>query len=239
MDFAIKLSHGCDDEEKLLPLEYEKSLPKKIDAKWSREIKNLAKSIDKCVQAMRKKQSRDQIVWGLYNGTETVMRASLLVASYGDDKTFNRLAQEILLNPDAKEPLKRLVTYVLIVKGCKKRTGVVAGGLYIEFTPKKLKCEKHADGGLYLSSYALCLSKMIAYGVDDLERIARATDEVYLAIGKTVTEAEVNNEEIGALILYLSGYEKHSKIKECIKIFEVTEQKLEMLVKTYLASRKE
>lgn len=239
LDYALMLSRGEQDKEKLLPLNYEKVLPQKIETKWCKEIKALTKNIDKCVLTMRKKENHDKIIWGLYNGSDLDMRAALFVASYANNKTFSHLAQEVLLNPDAKEPLKRLLTYVLIVKGHKKRTGVVAGGLYIEFTPKKLKCEKNSDGGLYLSAYALCMSKMISYGVDDLERIGSACDEVYLAIGKTVTEAEVSNEEIAGLILYLSGYEKYSKIKECIKIFEVTEEKLETLAKLYLSSRKE
>lgn len=239
LDFAIKIFRGGEDKEKLLPLSYEKEIPHKIATKYYKEIKELAKSTDKSVLAMRKQEKRDLCIWAMKTGSDSVMRSALMVFSYADNKRFYGISQEILLDPDVKEPLKRLLTYVLIVKGHKKRTGAVQGGIMMEFTPRKLLCEKSPDGGLYLSAYALSVSKMISYDVDDLDRLSEACDEVYRAIGKTVTEAEVNNEEIAGLIVYLSGFEKYSKIKEVVKIFEVSEEKLEKLAKIYLEARKE
>jgi len=239
LDFAMSILIGEADSEKLLPLKYEKELPQKIAAKRCKKIKDLVKTPDKIPQAMKKREMRDLAVWGMYYGSDSVMRSSILLLTSAGESFFRKVAQTALLDPDLKEPLKRLLIYVLAVQGHKKKTAVVAGGYYAEFTPRKLLAEKSADGGLYLSAYALALSKMAFYDVDDFDRIAAACDEVYLAFKGKVTEAEVNNEEIAALIVYLSGFEKYSKIKEAVKIFEVTNEKLERLAKIYLEERKE
>ena len=233
LTFADKMRKGGEDNEKLLPLKYQKELPKKISNKWSRRIKELVKTPERISVVIKNPEMKKIVKWGMLYGTEAVMRASLLIASSGDFGQFKRTALAMLLVPEVREDLKKLLVYVLILKGYKGRIGVVASTFYSDFSAKKLQCEKSTDGALYFSSYALLVSRLIFYDIEGFDRAAKITDKIYRAFKGVITEAETTNEEIAALILSECGFEKFSVDNEVLRIFETNESKLKQLKKLY------
>ena len=92
-----------------------------------------------------------------------------------------------------------------------------------------MSCEKDRDGGLYFSAYALCVSRMIFYGLEDLNKISQSANRVYKSLHKQISDAEVNNEELAALMLLSCKLENLDEIEQVCKIFEVGQKKLQLL----------
>ena len=128
-----------------------------------------------------------------------------------------------------RDELKRLLIYLLIVKGDKSKIGVVSGCFYTSFNPSKLKCEKDCGESLYLSAYALCMSKILFYDLEDYNKVAVQTERVYKAFYGIITESEVTNEELAGFILYNCKYDKFKKLNDAKKLFDISNYKFEKL----------
>ena len=152
---------------------------------------------------------------------------------------FKELALNVLLNPDVSADTKRLLAYALTITGIKGKIAVVAGSYYSEFSLKKLLCEKREGSRLYISAYALCLSRMLFYGVDDFTNMVNATDRLFFDIGNRINSDEVTNEELAGLILAESGYENFSESKFILSVFDVEEEKLQKLINIAERAKKE
>lgn len=228
-NYAKSVLTSGEDKEKLLPLKYEKELPKKIASKWSKKIKEVMKNDQKIQPFTKNKENRKILRWGILYGDDTVMRASMFILSYADKKFFFKTAQEILMEHDVGAEVKRLLIYVLIMQGHKARTGVVAGTLYSCFSPKKLLSEKDCSGALFVSAYALCVARMLFFDLDSVDKIAKSADKVYLKLKDTVSEADATNEELAALMLSDCNFERYSGDKDVVKIFEISDRKLKKL----------
>lgn len=235
-DFVIKyyfdLAKKIQDKkisEKTLPLKYVKEIPHKQVIEWNKKIREMAKTPEKFTGELKKKETEKILVWGLDSANEQIIRASAMLLSSKSTKKFSQIALEILLDPHAQLETKRLLLYALILKGYKGKIGVIIGSYYGNFIQKTLSCEKDRDGGLYFSAYALCVSRMIFYGLEDLTKISQSANKVYKSLRSQISDAEVNNEELAGLILLECGYENLDEIEQVCKIFEVGKNKLQLL----------
>lgn len=233
VELTKELINGVIEAEKLLPLKYVKEVPKKIDNKWSRKIRDLMKNSEKVTQAVKNPRTKKIIEWGMQYGTDAVMRASIFLLSNLPDKEFKERAQEFLINSDARDDAKRLLVYVLIMRGFKGKLGVVSNTFYTLLNVKKTQCENSADGAIYYSAYALLLSRLAFVESQDYSMVAKITDQVFFTLKDVVTDAEVNNEELAALILSECGIERLSDDKEVMRLFEISDYKLKKLQQIY------
>jgi hypothetical protein len=162
------------------------------------------------------------------------MRSSVLILSSGEETAYKKTAKRVLLDPEVKEPLKRLLIYLLVMKGHKGRLGITGGALYVDFSPAKTICEKKPDGALYFSSYALCVSKIVFYDIEDIDRVATVCDRIYQVLSPIISESDVTNEELAGLILSECGFDRLSRDEEVMSLFEISRYKLgklkEMLI---------
>ena len=229
LDLAKRLQAGDEKAKKLLPLKYVKELPKNLSAKRATSICGALKTPEKMHALTKSKENRDLYIWGMLYGSDEVMRASVLVLSSTSTRNFKKLIEPFLLNPEVRDELKRLLIYLLIVKGDKSKIGVVSGCFYTSFNPSKLKCEKDCGESLYLSAYALCMSKILFYDLEDYNKVAVQTERVYKAFNGIITESEVTNEELAGFILYNCKYDKFKKLNDAKKLFDISNYKFEKL----------
>ena len=233
-----KLIEGSGAESKMLPLPYYKELPKKCQNAIRKKISDLAKNPQKISVQIKKIETKQMITYGLIFGKDELMKECAMILSLCDKKTFKEIALNVMLNPDVNGDAKRLLTYALCLTGIKGRLAVVAGNCFCEFTLKKLLCEKYEGSRPYLSAYALCLSRMLFYGVQDFTNMVNATDRLFFDIGKEINGDEVTNEELAGLILSQSGYENFSESKFILSLFDVEEGKLQKLIRIAEKSKK-
>jgi len=223
------MNESGNDSENLLPFKYVKELPESKEKKWKKKIRDTAKNSEKMSSMVKKSEFKDMIVWGLFNNDSAVMRDSAFILSTVYSPYCKRVILDALLNPDGGEELKRLLVYILILKGEKEKFGLVAGSFYLKFKPKKLVCEKKPDGGIYLSSYALCVSRIIFNDVEDLDKLAYSCDRVYKSLSDKLSPDELTNEELGALILSEGKLKRLSDDNAVMRFFDVKKDKFDKL----------
>ena len=171
-------------------------------------------------------------------GKDITMRSSVMLLSLLDVKLVKDIALTVLLNPEVGQEVKKLLLYALVLKGVKGKIGLVAGSYYCEVNLKKLLCEKKKGSRFYVLSYALCLSRMVFYGIDDFTKMINATDMLFNDVGDLLTSEDVNNEELAGLILMRSGYENFADAQTVCSIFDVKQEKLDKLMEIAIEKRR-
>ncbi len=231
IDFVKKVKNGDGEKERLLPLSYLKTLPKKVVKGYEKKVKKLLDNPEKLPQEIKKDSVKQLVNWGLTSreASDETMRLCAMILTVLDDKMFREIAFEILLNPEVALENKSLLVYALILKGYKGKIAHASGMYYAEVFLKKLAFKESEESRIYLTSYALCVSRMLFRGLEDFSKMAKATNYLYKNFGKIITSAEVNNEELAGLILLHSRYEKYESEKEISRIFEVSVNKLKKL----------
>ena len=230
LEYVMDINNGKGDYLNLAPFKYVKELPEKVFEERKKRIKELLKTPEKFSSIVKKKDWQEILQLGLYSSDSEFMRDCVYILSTAFTAFSKKVLLSALLNPDGREELKRILVYVMIVNGVKEKFGVVAGSLFMKVKPKKLVCEKDAVyGGLYLSSYALCMSKVIFFDVDGIDKIGKTCDYIYKKFRGKVTDAEATNEEIGSLILSECKFKKLSDDKSVMQIFSVSKNKLNAL----------
>lgn len=75
------------------------------------------------------------------------------------------------------------------------------------------------------------MSKAAILDLDNMDKIAKACDKVYRKLKNKVSDAEVSNEELAALILSECKYDKFSDDVFVLRVFSVSKNKLKTLKK--------
>ena len=238
IDLVKDFLNGKTENQKFLPLEYNKELPKKEGQKWEKKIKELAKNLESATSQLKGEKARKLLIYGMLFGKDNLMRSSVMLLSLLDAKIVKDIALTVLLNPEVGQEVKKLLLYALVLKGVKGKIGIVAGSYYCEINLKKLLCEKKNGSRFYILAYALCLSRMVFYGIDDFTNMVNATDMLFNDVGEFLTSEEINNEELAGLILMRSGYENFSDSKTICSIFDIKKEKLEKLMDFAIEKRR-
>ncbi len=229
LTLAENLSSGNNTDEKLLPLKYEKELPNKIEKQYSDYIKNLADTPLKIQRELKKKSVKKTIEWGVRYGDEQVTRNAAFILSADSTKYSKNFIKLALLDTEVKEEFKRVLIYVLIASGDKEKFGVTVSNFYLKIRPKKLACEKADDGGLYLSAYALCIARIAFWENEHLDTVAKVIDKIYKKFSRIISNAEISNEELAALILSECNFKWVKSQTHVTKLFEISVEKLNRL----------
>lgn len=219
------------DTKNILPLKYVKNFPEKIEKSYKKQIKNLVQNPEKIKSALKKSEVCDMLSWGLYSAEKETVRGCAFILSTVFTPYAKKVMLEALLDNDANVELKRVLIYALIVNGYKERFGVVAGSFHFKIKPRKLLFERQVDGGLYLSAYALCMSRVAFWEVEDLDKVGFTANAIYKKFSGKITEAEISNEELAALILSECKFKRFETDKEVMGLFEIKKSKLETLKK--------
>ena len=216
-----------------MPFKYVKELPEKIVKEWEAWIVALSVKPEKVDSVLKREQGTRKIEWALRYGKSEIMRNAVYILSLAKCEYAKKLILDLLLDTECGEELKRVLVYVLIMQGVKTKTGVVAGSYYMKIKPNKLACEKDSRGALYLSAYALCISRIIFYEVKEMDKIAKTCDKIYKKFRTILTEADVTNEELASLILSESNLKRFSEEREVLRLFSIEPNKLRTLKKMY------
>lgn len=219
--------------EKLLPLEYIKELPEKVAKKYASKVQGAAKTMEKTEWAVRNKEMREILEWALYHSDGQTARDAVYILSSAFTPYSKKLLLDALIDPEVKEDVKRVIIYVLIVKGHKEKFGAVAGNFYVKIKPKKTAFTSRADGAIYHSAYALCVARVAFWDSENLELVGSVADKVYKALVGKINERDFSNEEIAALIVSECKFKWCKNDKEIMSFFNIENQKFQVLKSIY------
>ena len=173
------------------------------------------------------------VEWAVYCADGQVARDAAYLLSLGNSQYAKKLAEDVLMDPDAKEEIKRILVYMLVARGYKGKIAAVAGNFYVKARPKKLLCERASDGGVYFSAYALCMARAIFWDVENVDKIAKHVDKIYGVLRNKIRSSEVTNDEIAALVLSECKFKWCKSDRDVLNIFEVDKRRLELLRELY------
>lgn len=219
------------DKDKLLPLKYVKELPEKIEKKRIRKIKELVKEPSKISLALKKAEIKEIIEWGLSSKKSETLRESAYVLSMAYNQYAKKIMLNALLDSDAPAELKRVLVYAMAVNGYKEKFGVVAGKIFLKVKPKKLSFEKNEDAGAYVRAYSLALSRAIFWDIDKLDKLAIGAEKVYKKLNGVVTESDITGDELSALMVYASKFERFEKFELIANLFEIKKERFDQIKK--------
>lgn len=230
---AELLVDGDNEAQKLLPLEYVKELPKATVKQYEKRLKELALTPEKAEFLIKRDDVKRMIEWAVYCGEGETARDAAYLLSLGNSKYAKKLVEDVLLDPETKEEIKRILVYMLVARGYKGKIAAVAGNFYVKARPKKLACEKAPDGGVYFSAYALCMARAIFWDAENVDKIAKHADKIYSVLSKKVRPSEVTNDEIAALILAECKFKWCKSDRDILNVFEIEKRRLELLRELY------
>ena len=230
LDYILEMASGKGDYLNITPFKYVKTIPESVEKAWMKKVKTLIKQPEKIVSAIKKEKWMQILCMGMYSHDSEFMRDCVYLLSFSKSAFAKELMLSALLDAEGREELKRVILYILITDGFKERFGVVIGSFFIKVKPRRLLCEKDAkQGSLFLSAYALCMSKCLILDLSDMDKIGKASDKVYKKLKNKVTDSEVSNEELGAVILSECKFDKFSEDNFVMRMFSITKNKLKTL----------
>lgn len=231
-DYICKMLSGAGDKLNFTPFKYVREIPEKAQSVWKKKVKTLVKQPEKIISAIKKEEWKEILTFGLYSNDSEFMRDSVYLLSLSQTPFAKRLMLSALIDADGREEMKRVIVYLLISDGVKERFGVVVGSFFQKIKPRRVVCEKDKIcGGLFLSAYALCVSKCLVLDLEDIDKIGKACDKVYKKLKSKVGDAEASNEDLAALMLSECKFNKFSEDVFVLRMFSVTKNKLKTLKK--------
>ncbi len=224
--YAEKINNEGNKE--YLPIKYVKSLPEKLVQEYEKKLEALSMATHKTGVSLKKQEYREVVEWGLYF-SEDLARKSVYILGCDYTPYSKQLLKDYLMDSDGLTSIKQIIVYALTVNGCKERLSIVDRNFFFRIKAKKLSFEKQEQGDVYLCAYALAFSKMVFYGIEDLDSIAKTFNQVYAKLSKVLTKDDVTCDELAGLSVYLCQFARFQTPKEISRIFDIKKDKLSQL----------
>ena len=235
--FARALAEGDSKAISRLPLGYDDDLPRFIREKYIRDINKLSSSDTQSINGALKKESvRDGIDWAFFKGGRDAVNKAAYILACSTAALSNGMIKDKLMDVRISDGVKRILIYMLLVKGYKGRFGLVSGNFYKKISIRTLQCEKEG-GELFYTAYALAVSRLAFFDPENLDKLARSADKIYR---ESLTDGGVKEifggagrETVAALIVLKSGLKRFSSAREISGIFNLNEKKFNKFLQSY------
>ncbi len=238
--YYARLSLALKDGNKVKDLpnkfRYIKLFPEEVEKKMDERLTELLKNPVKAEASLKKPETRELLINALK--IPDLARKSVYVLSTTTSSHCKKILKSALIDSEVETGIKRVILYSMAINGVREKISVVDRINYFKCKPKKVACESDQEGGLYLSAYALCFSRISFITPDQTDKLATATNAVYKKLKGKVGEAEANNEEIGALILSVADIKDLSEFKTVKRFFDIKKEKFDLLLSIYKGENK-
>lgn len=222
-EYLTQVAKSNSDYKNLFPLPYEKALPSCVTATYKRKITELFNDPKKALSQIKREDVKNALKWALIQDDVEYAKNAVFIMSNANTQWAEDTLLKALMDIDVCGEVKRSIIIVLILRGHKEVFSVIANDFFVKVKPKKLVCENKIDGELYLAGYAICLSMLAFWNIDGFEKIAFSINKLYKKLGNEVYADSVTPEEIGAMAVCISGFERLKNPAEVCKFFDVRE----------------
>lgn len=231
------LAEGDVRAKSFLPLGYDDDLPPRVTKNYLDNLGKLFSSTTEQInRALKKETVRDALDWALSYGNKDAINQAAYILASSTSAVSDGIMTAKLMDQRISDSVKRILIYMLIVKGFRGKFGFVSGNFYKKLKCRKMKCESEG-GELFFTAYALAVSRLAFFDADDLDKLASTADKLYIESvnrGKHRDYGIFNNrEEIAALITLKSNLKRFSSIKEVAEIFNVNEAAFRKFIEEY------
>ncbi len=229
-EYAEKLFSGGSRE--YLPIRYIKGLPESISKAYEKKLDALSAVAHKTGVSLKNPEYRQVVEWGLDCGEDIARKAVFVLACDFSPYAKQRL-KDYLLDSEGITPVKQVIIYAMAVNGCKDRLTIVDRNFFFKIKPKKLKFEKEKNSELYVCAYALAFSRMVFFGVENLDEIAKKINEIYAKFSNALGREDATADELAGVAVYLCKFPRFLTEQEIMRVFEIKKDKLQQLVRMF------
>ncbi|MBR5192420.1 MAG: hypothetical protein IKW33_03315 [Clostridia bacterium] len=233
-NLANKMVDGVDTKG-LTPFLYNGEIPYK---EGNKRLSIIGKVVEYDQLAREKELKKpyvnESVKWGLEMGEEEVAKACIFILSSSTNKENIKYLLDKLLDDEFSADVKSIIIFMLVLAGCKNKMGVVSGGYYTTFKPKKLPFENEEKGKPFETAYALCLSRLAFTGFNSFNQLAIEINKAYKTL-KNYENIENLTKEIAVVCTILSDSKKINTHSAC-RIFNAKEDRVKEIL-NYIKSR--
>ncbi len=227
---ARSLLSGNDYYRSAMPFRYEIDVPDDVAEKYTRIIDRLSGNADKGGFRISRRDAEESIEWGLYKGDAAMAKQCAVILSDPGLHWATVFIKNKLIDVKIGDSVKKMLIYVLILKGYRGKAGVLSGSIYTSRQIKRLNFEKDGSGDRFTVAYALAASKLLFTDINNIGKLAKGADAVYEKLKDCDDVALDDREALAALIAMQSGLDSPS---EAVKFFKVNDKKLKTLINLY------
>lgn len=228
-NLANKMVDGLDTKG-LTPFLYNGEIPYK---EGNKRLSIIGKVVEYDQPAREKELKKpyvnESVKWGLEMGEEEVAKASIFILSSSSNKENVKYLLDKLLDDEFSADVKSIIIFMLVLGGCKNKIGVVSGGYYTSFKPKKLPFELEEKAKPFETAYALCLSRLAFTGFNSFNQLAIEINKVYKLL-KNYEDIDNLTKEIAVVCTILSDSKKINTHSAC-RIFNAKEDRVKEILK--------
>lgn len=218
-EYFTELNDSGKDTKNLLPLKYVREIPNSISKNYKRKINELFQDPKKGLLQIKKEDVQRIIKWALTQDDFECAKKSALILINSNTKWAEETLLNALIDIDVFSETKRAIITLLVMNGFKDPFPVVANEFFIKVKPRKVIFEKKIDGDLFMASYAICLSRLAFWNIDEFDKIAFSMNKIYKKLGETLIIQGVTPEEIAALCVCISKLKHLSSPEYVCKFF--------------------
>ena len=228
LDYA-KALQSKGDELQLLPLEYIKGYPKKVENKYKKEIKKIIDEPEILSKKTKQKGIYDLLFWGIkYGDDKTAKSCVYAITLIGASKQIKRL-KSCLIDPEISIEAKGGILYALIINLYSRKLGVVVGDIYESVKLRKLAFENTPSETRFLPAYALAMSRIILSGVSEYEKIGVSASRIYTKYAEEVEKNDLDIDELASMIVKKCNYKVFKNSQDVYKVFGIEKNRIEVI----------
>ncbi len=203
-----------------LPLKYAKELPQNVERAHKKDINALING-KKSLKSFDEDTLIETLFTALYSeDNKTAKSAAFLLEKLGGEKC-GKILSSALLDSEVDDEVKNSIVYLLVCGGERGHINVVLGNYYASVKPKKVVFERKEDGALYLSAYALAVTKSLAWGIDDCAKIAFNMNTLYVDFAELIRFNGFGAETVAAVCYLLCDFPRLNNVKAVCAAFGV------------------
>ncbi len=231
---ANYLKDNGDKADKFLPIKYEADVPEEEKKKREKIIRDLMMAEAKQVKArLKNKDVQEAVVWGMEKADDKTAQMCVYIFANVNTKYTISVLLDKLMDIEFSPTLKRMIIYLLILGGFDKKIGVVTDYFYQSIKPKKFDFDGEEYGGLFVSAYAMAVSKMVYTIPEGFEKLNFAVNKLYRKINLLSKKRveELKEEELAALIVKESRVIASERISVLIDLFKIDNSRWQEIIK--------
>jgi len=229
------LKENGSKADKYLPIKYEADVPDFEKKEREKIIKELMSLDVKQVKAkLKNAKVREALVWGMEKADEKIAQMCVYVYANVNSLYTISVLLEKLLDSEFAPTLKRMIVYLLILGGYDKKIGVITDYFYLSLKPKKFEFLSESEyGGLFVSAYAMAVSKMLYTIPEGFEKLGYSVNKLYKRfcfLSKKSCDS-LKEEELAALIVKDSGVIASERINVLTELFKIDSERWQEIIK--------
>lgn len=200
-----------------LPFVYAKALPRAEETAGKRIINKMVSGKLQIPFA----EAAETLEAALYSDDRKTAKSAAFLLGTANSPKAKEIIYSALIDNEVDDEVKNSLVYLLVAGGEKDRINAVLGNYFASVKPKKVVFEKKDDGALYMSAYALVITKSLAFGVCDSAKIAFNMNTLYTDYAELIRFNGFGAETIAALCYLLCGFGTQDNVKNVCAAFGV------------------